>query len=420
MNTATSKLIRAFVIIVVLVFFVSNIYNSLKDKIETEEAVSYSVNENVVFDGVFVRNETIIEFDVDGVVEYVYPDGSKLSNSSVVANVYENEQQIYAKKKIRELEAELAQLQHSQNPGTTNYAKPETIKTQIDEKYMTLAAAIERQDMETVKKTKSDITVLMNIYDVVTQKESDYKAREQQIEEEINKFQSQYKLPKSVISPRDVGYEGTGYFISTTDGFENAVSIDTIDTLTSDKIQQIVKGEGSQKFENAIGKICDSYECMIVGVIKPTNKFLKGDSLKIRVDNSDNIYQVTVYDIIKESDDKWLVVLNCDAIDKNISAMRVEKIELIFKEFTGLKVPREAITFKEVSQTVQDENGNDKKVTEKQKGVYVKLGQEIVFKKINVIYEGDGFVISENVSDSNYLNLYDQIIMEEVKKDDDS
>lgn len=415
MNSATSKIIRALIIIVVLVFFVSKIYYSLKDNVNTEEAVSYSVNENIVFDGVFVRNETVVTHQTEGVIDYVYPDGSKLSNSSVVANVYESEQQIYAKEKIKELEKELENLEHAQNPGTTNYAKPETIKSQIDEKYLQLASAIEKQDIETVKTLKSDITTLMNIYNIVTKIETDYDDRKSEIEAEIEKYQSQYALPVSVIST-----EGTGYFVSKTDGFESVLNLDNLGDVSSELIEKIIDGKGAVKAENAVGKIFDSYECKIVGVIKPTNKFLKGDNLKIRLGSSELTYDVEVNDIIKETDEKWIVVLDCEAIDENIAGERTEKIELIFQEFTGLKVPRDAIRFKDIEETVTDENGLETKTVVEYKGVYVQVGQEIMFKKIKVIYEGDNFVISENVSDTDYLNLYDQIILEEVSKDNGS
>ncbi len=413
MNTATSKIIRALIIIVVLVFFVAKVYESFKDNYDTEEAISYNVNENIIFDGVFVRNETIITHDTKGVIDYLYPDGSKLSNSSVIANVYENEQQIYAKYKIQELYEELDDLEHSQNPGTTNYAQPETIKSQIDEKYLKITSAIEVQDLKTVASLKNDLVTLMNIYNIVTKMETDYENRKAEINKQIETYQSQYALPISTIET-----DHTGYFVSKTDGFESKISIDTIDDVNIEMIEDIIKGKDADKVDNAVGKLYDSYECKIVGIIKPTNKFLKGDSLKIRLGSSDLSYSVDVYDIIKESDEKWIVILNCEAIDENISGERVEKIELIFQEFSGLKVPREAIRFKEFEEKATDENGLETKTKVKYKGVYVQIGQEITFKKINVIYEGDNFVICENVSDTDYLNLYDQIILEEVSKDD--
>ncbi|MBE6837636.1 MAG: hypothetical protein E7509_06595 [Ruminococcus sp.] len=413
MNAATSKIIRALIIIVVLVFFVSKVYESFKDNYNTEEAISYNVNENIVFEGVFVRNETVITHDTHGVIDYLYPDGSKLSNSSIIANIYENEQQIYAKYKIQELYKELDNLEHSQNPGTTSYAKPDTIKSQIDDKYLQITAAIEACDLKKVTSLKNDLVTLMNIYNVVTKSETDYKDREEEINKQILNYQNQYALPISTIETNQ-----TGYFVSSTDGFEDVITIDNVNSVNIELIENIIEGKGAQKKENAVGKIFDSYECKIVGVIKPTNKFLKGDSLKIRLGTSDITYHVDVYDIIKENDKQWILILDCEAIDEKISNERVEKIELIFQEFTGLKVPREAIRFKELIETQQDENGLDVAVKVKYKGVYVRMGQEITFKKINVIYEGDNFVISENISDTNYLNLYDQIILEEVSKDD--
>ena len=67
----------------------------------------------------------------------------------------------------------------------------------------------------------------------------------------------------------------------------------------------------------------------------------------------------------------------------------------------GLKVPRSAIRFQ----------GD-------QKGVYVILGKDVTFKKINVIYEGDDYVLSENTSNEDYLLLYDQILLEVVSDED--
>lgn len=413
MNNTTSKILRVLVILVVLIFFASKVYNSLKYNYDTEEAVSYIVNENIIFDGVFVRNETVITDNVDGVIDYVYPDGSKLSNSSTIANVYENEQQIYAKLKIEELRKELSNLEHSQNPGTTNYAKPETIKSQIDEKYLLLAASMEKQNLQDVKKYKSELCSLMNLYNIVTQLETDYNNRKAELEAKIEYYQKQYALPKTVITT-----DSTGYFVSSTDGYENVVTLDNISEVSSDLIKDIISGKGAVKKENAVGKVFDSYKCKIAGIIEPTNKFFKGDNLRIRLGNSDMTYSVSVDQIIKESEKNWIIILDCDAIDEKISSERVDKIELIFNEFKGLKVPREAIKFKEYEETVTDENGIKTKEKVKYKGVYVKIGQEILFKKIDVIYEGDNFVISKNVSDTNYLNLYDQIVLEEVKTSD--
>ena len=66
-------------------------------------------------------------------------------------------------------------------------------------------------------------------------------------------------------------------------------------------------------------------------------------------------------------------------------------------------MPREAIHFN----------------SDKEKGVYVILGQDVQFKKIDIIYEGDDYVLSKNSSNEDYLLLYDQILLEAVKNGND-
>ena len=63
-----------------------------------------------------------------------------------------------------------------------------------------------------------------------------------------------------------------------------------------------------------------------------------------------------------------------------------------------MRVPREAIRF------VNDV-----------KGVYVIVGERTEFKKLDVIYEGDDYVLSANISDDDFLNLYDRIILEPIE-----
>ena len=82
-------------------------------------------------------------------------------------------------------------------------------------------------------------------------------------------------------------------------------------------------------------------------------------------------------------------------------------------------MPREAIRFKDVTETVTDDQGNEQTKTSTWKGVYIREGEQVLFKKINVIYEGSDYVLSEITGDKEFLALYDDIMIEEVDKDDE-
>ena len=74
---------------------------------------------------------------------------------------------------------------------------------------------------------------------------------------------------------------------------------------------------------------------------------------------------------------------------------RTERVELILNDYSGIKVPREAIRFNKKNE----------------KGVYILQGQRIAFKKLDIIFECDEYLLSKITSDNEYVSVYDDIIL---------
>ena len=155
----------------------------------------------------------------------------------------------------------------------------------------------------------------------------------------------------------------------------------------------------SAKPPNSAGKLLKDYSCKILMVIDNDERVSAGMYLKAMLSASKETYNVYVDSVKDAGDGQSIVILSCDILDEALVSERVQRIELVFDDYTGLKVPREAIHFN----------------SQKEKGVYVILGQDVQFKKIEIVYEGDDYVLSKNTSDEDYLLLYDQILLEAVK-----
>ena len=153
--------------------------------------------------------------------------------------------------------------------------------------------------------------------------------------------------------------------------------------------------------DSYVGKMFSDYRSIIAGVINTDPRVTQDQRLKLSSDFSDTLYDVTVISCTDAGDGKSVLLLACDSLDTSLASSRIHSMQLIFDEYSGIKVPRTAIRF-------QGE----------EKGVYVILGEDITFKKINVVYEGSDFVLSENTSDDEYLRLYDQILLEVVSEED--
>lgn len=397
MKSLTTKILVGVMSLLVLATVGSQIYYRVNDKHDTEEAVLCNINENIPFKGVIVRDEKVVTYSGSGVLDYLYPDGSKISVNSPIAEVYSSEEAISAKRKSERINEQISDLERAQNPGTTNYVQPETLKTKIDNEYRQLLTYSQKGDYSSLHKTKSDMSVVMNIYNIITDTSENYN-------DKISALQSQAaQLDKQSVMIDTVNAAETGYFVSYCDGYEDKLTLDSIDSLSQQDIQEITDAENEQSVPTgAIGKMFDDYSCHIIGVVDADKRIIEGDTLQIMFSTSNNIYDVDVESVKPaEDEDKCIIVLSCDRLDDVLVKSRVQSIELIFEEYQGIKVPRKAIRF-------QGE----------QKGVYVILGNEITFKKIDVIYEGDDFVVSKNTSDEEYLLLYDQILLEVVSNKD--
>ena len=227
MNSLTVKILAALVSILMVTTLVSQSYYFIHDKHDTEEAVLTTINEDIPFQGVIIRDEKVITYDGDGVLDYQYSDGSKISINNTIANVYSSENAIIAKNKISLINKQISELKRAQNPGTTNYVEPETIKKKIDSEYKSLISESVNGDISGLQNSKEDLSLAMNVYNIVTNSEKNYNEKISELKDEKKKIKADSEKPKDKIKA-----EKTGYFVSYADGFEKKLTTKNASKLT--------------------------------------------------------------------------------------------------------------------------------------------------------------------------------------------
>ncbi|MCH5192716.1 MAG: hypothetical protein J1F11_02065 [Oscillospiraceae bacterium] len=399
MNTITVKILVFFLSLFILITVFSQISMQLKESYVTEAAVLYSSAEKVSFQGVYIRNETVMRGSVNGVLSYPNADGSKIANGSVVAYVYSSEDDIYINNRIEELKEQVKLLESAQNPGTTAAAEPEFISPFIDQEYQTIAFLIAENDLDSLAEERKQFQTLMNIYRIIINEETDFNDAIDSLNSQIYQLEAKQKEPTKIITA-----ESTGYFISYTDGYEDKLSLDTAEDLTVDRVKEIISNSEISRAGSYIGKMVDGYEWKMAGIIDPMSAdFRVGNSITVKFASTPDTVTAVIDDLI-ESDDphESVIILSCDELTYNLVQRRVERVELILNDYEGIRVPRKAIRFNK----------------DNEKGVYILLGQRIAFKKINPVFECDEYILSQITSDTSYISVYDDIITEGDISDD--
>lgn len=387
----------ALIIVSVILLIVSQIYVGIKRSKESEDAVLFTCKNSISFTGVIVRDEKLIYSNVidKGVIDYTVDDGSRLSKDSVIANIYDGVDQIYSRYRIEKLEENIEMLTRAQDHGTTDYAQPEFITSQINESYKEILLNIASKNFKSVYETGNDMLKLMCIYNIATNAETDFSQRIADLNTELSIFNASLKKPLDTIEADE-----TGYFTSHYDGYENVLSTENITSLTADEIKNIIKDTSANPIiDGVIGKVFNDYTWKMVGVIDTDDIFFVNEKITLSFSSLNERHTAVVDSITPTGNgNEAIIILTCEELNSEIAGLRTADVELIFDEHTGIKASRSAIRF-----------------VDGVKGVYVLEGESLHFKKLDVIYEGDDYVLSKNTSDNDYLNLYDKIILEPIE-----
>lgn len=414
MNSVTSKILSVLLVICVGTCLLTIGFHMVNQKYETETAILATADDSATFKGIYIRDEEVVQYGGTGTVSYCVSDGGKLGSGSAIAEIYADESQIDIKQQISDLNDELAVLKKIQNPGTLQSAQPANIASLINEEYKSIVSSRETGKLDELSEQKNELLVLLSTYQLVTNTGTDFKERINTINSEISRLKSSETVPLDTIVA-----DHSSYFVSYADGYEDELKTDKLSHITPELINE-VRDSGPVEDGRVIGKLINGYEWYIAGVIDNRKKnFAIDDDVKVKFQSTSDIIDGEIYDIRDTGDpSENIVIIKCDEINFDLVQHRTERVEMISGEFEGIKVPRKAIRFLDMEETVVDEEtGKESKQTVNCKGVYVKFGERISFKKIDVIYEGGDYVLSSLNAGSGYLALYDDIVVEGVDAD---
>ncbi len=408
-NIAFTKILRNIVLLLFLIVFVSIAYNFRNKESSTETALMADATSSVSIEGVFIRTEQVINYGGGGIINYKVSDGGRLGNGSVIAEVYQTDEQILANREIEKLTSEMAVIDKIQNPGTLESAQPSELSSDIEETYRNILYNRDMCDYEDISSQEDDFLVALSTYQLVTNEEVDFAGRVGEINTKLTQLRSNTIAPTEIITS-----DQSAYFVSYCDGYEDVLTKSSIDTITAGQLREIT--DTREESDSVVGKLVDGYEWYLAGIVDNTKKdYTAGDRVSLKFASSAETFSANVIDVRDEGDPaESVIIVSCRQFNSELVQHRCEEVDLIQGSYTGLKVPREAIRFLPMEEKVTDEEtGLTSVVTKNFKGVYIQEGEQVEFRKIDVIYEGSDYVLSKVHDDDNdYLALYDDIMVE--------
>ncbi len=396
MNVFIKRLVTLIGALLLFAYMGYHIFMSAYSPIKTEIAVLYDEYETVDTQGLVIRNESMIPMNQNGYVYYIADNGSRVSKDGKIADLYTGQEAAVAQQQLKALDAEIEQLQLIEEQGQNNRTNLDIINTQLKKAQMAVISSMSSPSVAGVDTLSGDLLALMNKQQITIGRATSFEGRLSALQSERAALAAKDSAPTaSVYSPT------AGYFVNTVDGYESLLNDDTILSITTDQIRDAMAKEPVADNTRYIGKVVGSYEWYLVCVLPAAEmtRLPMESTVRLRLPFvSNETIPVTVVAENRDRNGDMAVVFRCDYMSADLSDIRLEQVQVLVKQHSGLRVPDEAVRFNEKQEA----------------GVFVQEGNLIRFRRIRVKYhsEHEDYSICEVSTEDNYLQVYDDIVVE--------
>ncbi|MBO5883241.1 MAG: hypothetical protein J6Q78_02410 [Clostridia bacterium] len=364
------KILLAIAALVALCYIFYHVIGLFGDEMTTIITGMSTENTYLDSDGYIFRDETRLYSSNKGVADYRVEDGTKISEGTTLAAVYENGGDMGTLKKIKFIDDEIRTLKKSTLEGYGVNDLP-NIREDINEAYYALIDDLANRDTEELLVHIDSLKAGLNSFDYAS-KGSDSSVGESLEILEKAKAEIISNSGSYINETSDVG----GYFYSYTDGYEDIFTIDAANSISGDSFDAMTETMGSSddSGRRCYGKLVEHTLWKLCMEI-PEEKIIYfeiGNSYEMTFSSNSGItlpmtLETTVYD---EEDESYILVFYTDRLPAGFVFNRCQNVKICVNSISGIYVPKSAV----------HRDGN--KIF-----VYVLKGSVVRYRNIDVLYE---------------------------------
>ena len=348
--------------------------------------------------GYIIREETVVKGQnyKNGMVK-IKNEGEKVAKGDYVFRYYSSGEE-ELKNKIAELDVEIQSLMQNEKSSFPSDVK--LLESQIEKELDSIYGVNNAQKIQEYKKNiNSYITKKAKISSPSNSRLKELLSQREEYENRLTSDSENVNAPESGI----VSYR--------VDGLESVLTTENFTKFNKSFLQDLKLKTGQTVASNEeVGKIINNYQCYIV-FNSNTNEAKNskvGDTIKIRVQNSDTL-KASVENIIDEDDESKTITVKITNDVEKLIAYRKISFDIIWWDAEGFRIPNEAIKEENgLSYVVRNRNGYYNKMLVK----ILKQNDEycIVRQYKTEELEELGFTSSQIYSMRN-IALYDEIVL---------
>lgn len=378
-----------------------SIASSLRDPLATTTAIEYEAGAGCYATGYVVRSETPIlsEYDINVITA---AEGARVAAGEPVGTGYLSKNARQRQTRISRLSAQIEQLAYADGDVSSVADQAETDK-QILHDLELFVTYLHRRDMNSAEDLSPELKGLVLRRNSTEEDAASIRTRRERAKLELSALQTAARQDTALITA-----PAAGYFSGSVDGYEAVLTPESIINMSVRDYEAIAPEEVPAA---SAGKLITGSKWYFLTALpaEESRNAERGD--RVLVTFARDFYgqiEMQVERIGKNEAGSRMVVLSSEYYMQNVTMLRQQSADIVFIEYSGLRVPKEAVRVNDDGQT----------------GVYILEGINAKWKPITILHDnGESYVVALDRSRTGNLwpgdeiivnakNLYDGKIME--------
>lgn len=392
------KFLIALVLVGLIVYTVFHAIGGSSQGLMTTPARRITDTQILGGNALLFRDETLIFAERAGLVDDLVQSGSKVGKDVDLVHVwtdYSTDVLASSQKRLDRLNRILSVLERgSVEPGEPAI-NAQRYQAAADACRLQIKQAMAAGNMDAVAELEDEM--LINLCRAAALTGDDTVVSQAQAE-----LQAEKQLMQSGACIEIQNTYASGYFYNRAfvDGGEEIFTAEALDALTPESLDALQTdfSETASDGRFAVGKMVYRYDWhLAIGYDTPIDGLLTaGERYRVTFpENGDMVLTMTCERITVDANGRSVVILKCNDSPSDFDFLRTQRIEIEVGACRGYYIPEQAL---------RQVDGVD--------GVYIFENSTVYFRRIEILYRGDGYCIVDEQGDrgGDYLALNDIIV----------
>ena len=390
MNNKGAFFLKLGITLIALIFIIYQTYSVVYKPITTSTATYYNTYDGIDINGYFVREETVIDYNITGNERYVAQEGEKISKGGTIAELYASSEIAETHEMIEKLSEEIEVLESINSVSDPSSVDLTTLSNKIKRSYFNFLSVKDSGRYSELNAHLTELLMQLNKKQILTGEVKGFDNLLSSLKEEVASLKKGLQGALSKVTA-----PVSGFFIHQTDGLENFLTFDALDEIDETIFEKISKTESV----NAFGKIVSSQNFYIIAQMKDDDylNFSIGDKVNLRTPFvGSELLKATFHEIKVDKDkNSAIIILSCQTMNGQFATVRSAPLTIVTEEYEGIKINNKSIHY-----------------SDGVPGVYVIQGSIVKFKPIEIVYRTESYTLCKKSEDGNNesIVLYDEVI----------